>query len=50
MLSDEQLKEREWATRNIISSRPDGGKPYLFISYKSDDWNVVLNEIVRNME
>lgn len=24
----------------------DGDKPYIFISYKSDDWEIVLHEIV----
>ena len=24
----------------------DGDKPYVFISYKSDDWKIVLHDVV----
>ena len=49
-LSEEQLLERKndehvkYITSHICDK--DGKKPYVFISYKSDDWKVVLQDIV----
>ena len=49
-LSEKELQERrgdehvKLLMKNITNK--DTGKPYVFISYKSDDWKVVLHEIV----
>lgn len=48
-LTDEQKKERAEAMQGIIPCSAKGEKDYVFISYKSDDWEVVLNKVVRYM-
>ena len=49
-LTNEQEKAREedanvrYLSQNICNK--DGDKDFVFISYKSDDWEIVLKEIV----
>ena len=38
---DERVK---WIKKNLVNK--DSGKDYVFVSYKSDDWEKVLGEIV----
>lgn len=49
-LSQEELIERknDERVKDITSKicNKDGDKPYVFISYKSDDWKIVLKDIV----
>lgn len=49
-LSADELEERrEDRYVNYIADRvckKDSGKPYVFVSYKSDDWKLVLRDIV----
>lgn len=47
-LSKDELNRRKNDTnvKNITICNSDGDKPYVFISYKSDDWEVVLKDIV----
>lgn len=48
-LTKEQKTERETATQDITTFDSLGGDDYVFISYKSDDWKIVLDEVVRYM-
>lgn len=48
-LTEEQKNERARATAGIKTFDSNGNKPYVFISYKSDDWKIVLDEVVRYM-
>lgn len=45
---DEKLKRKQ-AIKDIAVCNKDGDKPYVFISYKSDNWEIVLNDIVRRL-
>lgn len=49
-LTEEQRKERRNDSnvkklKEVICNK-DSGKPYVFVSYKSDDWKVVLHDVV----
>lgn len=48
-LSEEQLVERANTMKNMKTFAPSDNVPYIFISYKSDDWKIVLDEIVRTL-
>lgn len=48
-LTEEQKTERETATQDITTFDSLGEDDYVFISYKSDDWKIVLDEVVRYM-
>ena len=50
-LNSEEKKRRSQVTANIPTFGPDIGtpQPYVFISYKSDDWEVVLDKLVRTL-
>lgn len=50
-LSPEEKKRRSRATANIPTFGPDTGtpQPYVFISYQSDDWEIVLDKLVRTL-
>lgn len=53
-LKPEELKERSLLTRDIPTFGPKVAgdsepKPYVFISYASKDWKLVLNEMVRGL-
>lgn len=48
-LTEEQKSKRETVTRNIATFDSIGEDDYVFISYKSDDWEIVLDEVVRHM-
>lgn len=48
-LTEEQKTKRETVTRNIATFDSIGEDDYVFISYKSDDWEIVLDEVVRHM-
>lgn len=48
-LTEGQKTERETATQDITTFDSIGEKDYVFISYKSDDWKIVLDEVVRHM-
>lgn len=53
-LKPEELKERSLLTRDIPTFGPrvagdSEPKPYVFISYASKDWKLVLNEMVRGL-
>ena len=46
---EDNIRRRHDERVNFIADnicRHDSGKPYVFISYKSDDWEIVLGEIV----
>lgn len=48
-LTPEELNERSLLTSDIRTFGPNMSKPYVFISYASRDWKLVLNEMVRGM-
>lgn len=48
-LTKEQKAERENTICNIATFDSIGEDDYVFISYKSDDWKIVLDEVVRHM-
>lgn len=48
-LTKEQKEEREKAVCDIKTYDFIGEENYVFISYKSDDWKIVLDEVVRHM-
>lgn len=49
-LTEEQRKERRndshVKTLKEVICNKDSGKPYVFVSYKSDDWETVLQDVV----
>lgn len=49
-LTEEQRKERRndshVKTLKEVICNKDSGKPYVFVSYKSDDWETVLHDVV----
>lgn len=49
MLTPEQKAEREKITENFTIFTPEDNKPYVFISYKSDDYKEVLGNIVYSL-
>jgi hypothetical protein len=48
-LSNEEKKNRDIAIAGIKTFKPEDNKEYVFISYKSDDWKIVLDKLVRNL-
>ncbi|MCM1498695.1 MAG: DUF4268 domain-containing protein [Clostridium sp.] len=48
-LTDEQKNKRTEVTRDIQTFDARGDKDYVFISYKSDDWENVLGKVVKHM-
>ena len=48
-LTEEQKSRREKVTREITTFDAIGQDDYVFISYKSDDWEIVLDQVVRHM-
>ena len=48
-LTDEQKRERARRTEDLATFEPYDNKDYVFVSYKSDDWETVLDEIVRKL-
>lgn len=48
-LTKEQKAERERKTQDITTFDSLGKDDYVFISYKSDDWKIVLDKVVRYM-
>lgn len=48
-LTQEQLDLRTNKTKDIKAVQPREGKDFIFISYKSDDWEIVLDTIVRKL-
>lgn len=48
-LSLEAQRARSQATQNIPTFGPEQKKPYVFISYKSDDWQEALDQMVRKL-
>lgn len=48
-LTEEQKIKREKATQGITTFEAVGKDDYVFISYKSDEWEVVLDKVVRYM-
>lgn len=48
-LTEEQKRERQLTTQNITTFDSVGEDDYVFISYKSDEWEVVLDKVVRHM-
>lgn len=48
-LTVEQKNERDRVTQKIPTFTSEGKEDYVFISYKSDDWERVLGKIVRHM-
>lgn len=48
-LTNEQKNERDRITQRIPTFTSEGREDYVFISYKSDDWEKVLGKIVRHM-
>lgn len=48
-LTEEQKIKREEVTQEIAAFDSVGEDNYVFISYKSDDWEIVLNTVVRHM-
>ncbi len=48
-LSKEDIRRRNEATVGIRTFEPKDDKDYVFISYKSDNWEIVLDEIVRKL-
>lgn len=48
-LTNEQKEHRDQICKNLRTFVPMDEKPYVFISYKSDDYDVVLDKIVRKM-
>lgn len=48
-LTKEERNERAKATREITTFDVDGQEEYVFVSYKSDEWEIVLDKIVRYM-
>ena len=48
-LSEEEKIERGKVTEEIIVYDSTGADDYVFISYKSDDWEIVLKKVVRQM-
>lgn len=48
-LTDEQKRERARRTEDLATFEPYDNKDYVFVSYKSDDWEIVLDEIVRKL-
>lgn len=48
-LTGEQSKERDRVAQEITTFRSEGKEDYVFISYKSDDWEKVLGKIVKHM-
>lgn len=48
-LTSEEKRERSIEMTDVKTFEPIDAKPYVFISYKSDDWKVVLDVVVRQM-
>lgn len=48
-LTNEQKNARDRVTQKIPTFTSEGKEKYVFISYKSDDWEKVLGKIVRHM-
>lgn len=48
-LTDEQKSARATRLKNLKTFEPKDEKQYVFISYKSDDWEIVLDDVVRRM-
>ena len=48
-LNQEQVSERANATKDIKTFTRDDNQPYFFVSYKSDNWKIVLDEIIRKL-
>jgi len=49
-LTREEKEERQRRTAGIRSFMPADNQPYVFISYKSDDWETVLVNIVGQLQ
>lgn len=48
-LTEEEKAKRDRATREITTFDAVGEDDYVFISYKSDDWEIALDRVVRYM-
>ncbi len=48
-MEDKEKIKRSNTMKDLTTFQPKDNKPYVFISYKSDDWELVLNTIVRKL-
>lgn len=50
-LTQEEKDERLIATKDIVCIDPTrDNSEFVFISYKSDDWKIAINDVVRNLQ